>query len=62
MMTDRMQTDWKAVAAARGMDVSEKVTAPLAALEAQFAALKPSIDRFAEPVSMYVLPYEGESK
>lgn len=57
-----MQTDWKAVAAARGMDVSEKVTAPLAALEAQFAALKPSIDRFAEPVSMYVLPFEGDSK
>ena len=62
MMTNRMQTDWKAVAAARGMNVSEKVTAPLEALEAQFAALKPSIDRFAEPVSMYVLPFEGESK
>jgi len=44
------------------MNVSEKVTAPLEALESQFAALKPSIDRFAEPVSMYVLPFEGDSK
>lgn len=57
-----MQTNWKALAAARGMDVSEKVTAPLTALEAQFAVIKPQIDRFAEPVSMYVLPFEGDSK
>lgn len=55
-MTRSDMTDWKALALAKGMDPDERVTAPLAKLEAQFAALRPRIALETEPLLHHVLP------
>jgi hypothetical protein len=61
-MTNRIMTDWQAIAKARGIEASDKVTGPLEALEAQFRALTPSIRLETEPVNFYVLPLDGEDR
>ena len=61
-MTNRTMTDWQAIAKARGLEVDERVTGPLEALEAQFRALTPTIRLETEPAIFYVLPLDREGQ
>lgn len=56
MMAKLGMTDWKAIAAAKGLAADEKVTVPLEKLEAHFAALREQIALETEPMTHHVLP------
>ncbi|MBL8241651.1 MAG: hypothetical protein JNM66_29770 [Bryobacterales bacterium] len=55
-------TDWKAIAAAKGIPADDAVTTPLEKLEAQFRALRTEIDLSTEPVTHHVLPLPGAGR
>lgn len=49
-------TDWKAIAAARGISSDERVIRPIEALESQFEAIVVRLPFDTEPAAFPVLP------